>query len=157
MPKAKPVKRPQWKSANSRTTLKKMNLNTVRGARNENQRIADFLIANGFEFWDTVCIDEYSWDFEGYTITFRKRVGDRVVFFSWHWVNDQYIHWTADIRCSLNLRPNVKIHRPYLINEVTYITAETLSHVPTYVNFVLRSVEAVAPWVHLAPRLPQST
>ena len=154
MPKTKTGKRPQWKSANSRTTLKRMHLNTVRGARKENQRIADFLVANGFEFWDTVCIADYEWDFEGYTITFRKKVNERNVWFQWHWVNEQSVYWTADVRCSLDLSPDIKTYHPYLHSEVTNITTENLAHVPTYANFVLRSVESVAPWVHLTPPLP---
>ena len=154
MPRTKTIKRPKWKTANGPSTLKKMHLDIVKGSRKENQRIADFLVANGFEFWDTACIADYEWDFEGYTITFRKQVGERIVWFSWHWVNEQSFYWTADLRCSLNLMPGDKFYHPYLHNEVSGITEQTLAHVPTYANFVLRGVEAVAPWVHLTPRLP---
>lgn len=141
-------KRSTWKTANGPKTLKEMGLNKT-AYRKENQRIADHLIKQGFEFWDHCCIYDHN-DFNGYTITFRKQVfADHVVWFSWHWVDEGFVYWQGEMSVTLDLNPKMKTLHPYLRNEVNYITSQSLHLTPHYETFLLRAREVNSGWLGL--------
>lgn len=139
MPRTKATKRPNWKTANSSKTLKKMGLDKA-DYRKTNQRIASHLINQGFEFWGDCCIGDYT-DFDGYTLIFRKTAerGDRI-WFSWRWVDDESIYWQGEMRSTFSLSPELQTHHPYFSSKVTYITDWSLHLTQYYEDFLVRSL-----------------
>lgn len=147
------VKQLDWKTANSPKTLREMGFDKPK-YRKENQRLADLLTKNGYEFWDTCCIADYENYFCGYTITFCKKVGNVNVWFKWRWVEETSVYWQGTMIVALDTDPTYKWMHPYYNAEINYITAESIHLLSTYENFLVRSHEAVSPWVSLA-KLPE--
>lgn len=118
--------------------------------RLKNQRIAKFLQQRGFEFWDDMCIADYS-AFNGHTITFIKdlentEMQNARLHFDWHWLDEQHIYWTGTLFGTFDFMPDDRTYHPRANFEVMGITNQTLGNLPEYENTIRRSLESVNIW-----------
>jgi len=95
----------------------------------ENNRVAKFLIENGWEYCDSCCI----WE-TGYTLSFRKVAEDiqnKYIFFQWHWSDHGSDFFWGNMRGFFNYVKKPTPH-PTMHAEIDAILIEDLENLPQY-------------------------